>query len=167
MIVSLIAAMDRNRLIGREGGLPWKLPADLKHFKQTTMGHHLILGRKTYESLAGPLPGREIIVVTRRDGYDASFGRVVGSIDEALDLCQGDDQPFIAGGAEIYRLALPITHRMHLTHVEATFEGDTWFPEWSTDDWDVVTREKHEPDEKNSWPWSFVIYEREGTGYGC
>ncbi len=167
MIVSLIAAMDRNRLIGQGAGLPWKLSADLRYFKKTTMGHHLILGRKTFETLKGPLPGRDIIVVTRQSGYRSDFAKTVSTIEDALALCEGDEEPFIAGGAEIYRMALPLTHRMYLTHIEARFEGDTWFPKWNEEEWNVISRDKHEPDEKNQWKFSFVVYERPGTGYGC
>lgn len=161
MTISIIAAMDRNRLIGKGSGLPWRLPADLRHFKQRTMGHHLIMGRKTYDTLGGvPLPGRPIVVVTRQEGFRSDFARAATSLADAVAMCEGDDEIFVAGGAEIYKLALDVADRMILTHIDAVFEGDTWFPEWDRSSWRLVSREEHDPDEKNSWPWTFSVYER-------
>jgi len=161
MTVSIIAAMDRNRLIGKGSGLPWRLPADLRHFKQRTMGHHLIMGRKTYDTLGGkPLPGRSIVVVTRRDDFESDFARSAPNLADAIEMCGDDPEIFIAGGAEIYRLALDVADRMILTHIDAELEGDTWFPLWDESQWRLVSREDHDPDEKNPWPWAFAVYER-------
>lgn len=158
--ISIIAAMDRNRLIGRDGDLPWRLPADFRHFKATTMGHHLIMGRRTFESMPGILAGRTIVVVTRQNDYGAEGALVASSIDDALEMSRGDDEIFIAGGALIYRQALAIVDRMYLTFIDAAFEGDTWFPEWDASLWKEVSRVDHEPDEKNRWPYAFVVLER-------
>ncbi len=159
-MISLIAAMDENRLIGRDRGMPWRLPADLRHFKRLTMGHHVIMGRKTYETLPGPLPGREIIVVTRSSDYLPEHGRAAHTIEEALAMSAEDDERFVAGGAEIYRHTLPLAGRLYLTEIHAAFQGDTWFPDCDLSGWNLVSREDHEPDEKNRWAYSFLLYER-------
>lgn len=160
MKLTIIAAMDPNRLIGRGHGLPWRLPADLKHFKTQTMGHSMIMGRRTWETLAGSLAGRTNVVVTHQPDYRAENAKVAQSLEEALNLVSEEDEVFIAGGAEIYRQMLDRSDRMVLTLIHHAFEGDTWFPEWDPALWRLVSREDHEPDEKNQWPWSFLVYER-------
>ena len=162
MKVSLIVAVSSNGVIGREGGLPWHLPADLRHFKRTTMGHHLIIGRRTWEEVGKPLPGRTMVVVSRSRQFSPEGAQVVGSVDEALDVASADDEPFIGGGAQIYRIALArdLVDRIYLTRIHAEVEGDTMFPAIDLDDWELVSEEHHESDDKNAYPYSFLVYER-------
>ncbi|HVR44527.1 MAG TPA: dihydrofolate reductase [Thermoanaerobaculia bacterium] len=161
MSITLIAAVARNGVIGKDGGLPWRLPADLRFFKRTTTGHPLIMGRRTFESLDEPLPDRTNIVISRRPDYRPAGAIVVRSLEEALAAARRlDDEIFIGGGEEIFRLSLPIADRMVLTRIDHDFEGDTFFPEPAPADWREVGREDHEPDEKNRWPYSFVTWER-------
>jgi dihydrofolate reductase len=167
MTVSLIVALSTNRVIGRDGGLPWYLPADLRHFKKTTMGHHLIIGRRTWEEVGKPLPGRDMVVVTRSRDFAPEGVRVVRSVEQALEVAVEDDEPFIGGGAQIYRIALArnLVERLYLTRVHAEIEGDTFFPEFDLDDWELVSEEHHEADEKNRYPFSFLVYESPDINY--
>jgi dihydrofolate reductase len=160
--VSLIVAVSGNGVIGRDGGLPWRLSADLKHFKGTTMGHHLIIGRRTWDEVGKPLPGRTMVVVTRSRDLQAEGATIVHSLDEALEVARNDDEPFIGGGAHIYRMALEndVVDRVYLTRVHAEIEGDTFFPDLDVDEWELVSEERHEGDEKNEFPYSFLVYER-------
>ena len=166
MAVSLIVAVSENRVIGRAGGLPWRLSADLKHFKKTTMGHHLIIGRRTWDEVGKPLPGRTMVVVTRSRRFAPDGVRVAHSLEEALDIARDDDEPFIGGGAHIYRMALEnnIVDRLYITRVHAEIEGDTFFPNLDLDDWELVSEERHEADERNEHPYSFLVYERRSVG---
>ncbi len=166
MVVSLIVAVSENGVIGRAGGLPWRLSADLKHFKKTTMGHHLIIGRRTWDEVGKPLPGRTMVVVTRSRRFAPAGVRVAHSLKEALDLDRNDDEPFIGGGAHIYRMALEndLVDRLYITRVHAEVEGDTVFPEVDLDDWDLVSEEHHQEDERNEHPYSFLVYERRSVG---
>ena len=157
---AIVVAMDRHRVIGKNNQLPWHLPADLKHFKKTTMGHHIIMGRKTFESVGRPLPGRVNVVISRNPDFRADDVIVVHSLDEAYRVAVGDEQVFVIGGSEIFREALPGIERLYLTLIDHSFEGDTYFPELSLDDWILVSREDHQPDEKNRFPYSFVVYDR-------
>ena len=160
MIVSIIAAMDRNRLIGNNNQLPWHLPADLAHFKQVTMGKPIIMGRKTYESIGRPLPGRTNIVLTRSANFRAEGVLTAHTLEQALDYVSVEDEAMIIGGSTIYELALPRADRLYLTYVESTCEGDAWFPEFDIERWRVVASEQHRADEKNSSDYRFVCYER-------
>jgi dihydrofolate reductase len=162
MTVSLIVAVSSNGVIGREGGLPWHLPADLKHFKRTTMGHHLIIGRRTWEEVGKPLPGRTIVVVTRSRHFAPEGASVVGSVEKALAVASSDEEPFIGGGAQIYRVALgrKLVDRIYLTRIHAEVEGDTFFPYFGLGDWELVSEENHEADEKNEFRYSFLVYDR-------
>lgn len=161
MTLTLIAAVSRNRVIGKDGDLPWRLPADFRFFKRTTTGHPLVMGRKTFESLGGALPNRTNIVITRRKDYAPEGAVVARSLGEAIDIGQElDTEIFIGGGEEIFRSSLPIADRMILTWIDAEFDGDTCFPEFDPKEWREVSREEHEPDEKNRWPFAFVVYER-------
>lgn len=160
-VLSLIVAMDRNRVIGRNNQLPWHLPADLKHFKTLTMGHTMIMGRKTFDSIGRPLPGRVSIVITRNRAYAPADVVVVYSLDEALAAAPHDDEVFIIGGADVFREALPIAHRLYLTVIDHDFDGDTFLPEIGSG-WREVSREDHEPDAKNLYRYSFRTLEREG-----
>lgn len=159
MIISLIAAMDNNRLIGRENGLPWHLPADFMHFKQVTMGKPVIMGRKTYESIGRPLPGRENIVISR-SGFTADGVTVVGSIDAALEKVSDVDEAMIIGGANLYQQMMPQADRMYLTHVDASCEGDAWFPKIEMNEWVITSQQQHEADEKNNYAFRIVTYQR-------
>ena len=162
MRVTLIAAMARNRVIGRDNRLPWRLPPDLRRFKQLTMGHMLLVGRKTFESIGRPLPGRTMLVASRQEGYAPEGVRVVRSVQEALDVARegGETELFVAGGAEIYRQTLPVADRLHLTRIEEDVPGDAYFPEYDETQWRLVDREDHEPSEETPFAWSFQVYER-------
>jgi dihydrofolate reductase len=161
VIVSIIAAVADNGVIGRDGGLPWHLPADLKRFKKLTTGHHMVMGRRTWDSIGRrPLPGRPTIVVSRDPAFVAEGARVARSLEEALELAAGADEVFIAGGQVIYREALPVADRVYLTRVHASFEGDTFFPAFDASAWRVVFEERHEADEKNPHAHTFRVYER-------
>ena len=162
MAVSLIVAVSENGVIGRNGGLPWRLSADLKHFKRTTMGHHLIIGRRTWDEVGQPLPGRIMVVVTRSRDLQAEGATIVHSLAEALEVARDDDEPFIGGGAHIYRRALEndLVDRLYITRVHAEVEGDTIFPDVDLDRWELVFEETHEADERNEFPFSFLIFER-------
>jgi dihydrofolate reductase len=155
MIISIIAAMDENRVIGRGNRMPWRLPVDLKRFRALTMGHPLIMGRKTHESIGRPLPGRKNIVITRQKGYWAEGCVVVHDIPSALAACGDAGEAFVLGGETIFRDFMPIADRIYLTIVKATVEGDTRFPEIS-DDFVEVGREPAQ----DVLPLVFVVYER-------
>ena len=151
--------MDRNRAIGHQGKLPWHLPADLQRFKSLTLGHHIIMGRKTWESIGRLLPGRTSVVVTRNAQYGAPGALVAPSLPEALALVQSDPEPFVIGGAEIFREALPFAGRVYLTEILAGYEGDAWFPMLPTAQWTCVHREHH-PAAGQQPAWDFSIYQR-------
>jgi dihydrofolate reductase len=162
MTVALIVAVSSNGVIGRAGDLPWHLPADLRHFKRTTMGHHLIIGRATWDEVGKPLPGRTMIVVTRNRDFSADGVLVAHSLEAAVDLVRDDDEPFIGGGAEIYRQALDadLVDRIHITRIHARVDGDTFFPTVDWDRWLLADRIDHPADEKNVVPFSFEIWDR-------
>jgi dihydrofolate reductase len=162
MIVSLIGAVSENGGIGLDGGIPWHLPADLKLFKQTTMDHHLILGRLTYESIGKPLRGRQMVVVTRQPDYHAAGCAVVHSLEEALALARknGETEAFIGGGAQLYEIALPLADRIYLTRVHAEVEADTFFPPYNESDWVVIDQVDHAADERSPYAFTFLTLER-------
>jgi dihydrofolate reductase len=160
MIVTIIAAMSENRIIGRAGSLPWRLPADLKRFKSLTVGHTVIMGRRTFESIGRPLPDRRSIVITRNPRYRAEGVLVVLSLEDAFGLLADDEEAFIIGGGELYRHALSLADRLELTIVHAVIEGDTTFPELDMKDWKLIGEERHEADERHAYPYSFRRYER-------
>jgi len=162
VIVSLLVAMDERRGIGRQGHLPWRLSSDLKRFRQLTMGHHIVVGRKTFESIGKPLAGRQMIIVTRDPDYHVADCFTVHSIAEALELARlrGETELFICGGAEIYAATLDRAERIYLTQVHADCDADTFFPEFNLDDWIETTRESHTADEKNEHPFTFSLLVR-------
>ena len=162
MKITLIAAMAENRVIGRDGGLPWRLPDDLRRFKRRTQGHVVIMGRRTYESLAAPLPNRPAIVVSRSRDLDTGEATLANSLDEALDIARGrgEDEVFILGGSEIYAMALPLADRLELTVVHAEIEGDTYFPEFDLAAWTITEDQRREADDRHEHPFSFRCYER-------
>ncbi len=162
MKISLVAAMAANRVIGRDNTLPWHLPDDLKQFKRRTLGHTVIMGRGTFESLGGALPDRRSIVLTRNPHYHAQGAEVAGGLDEALQRARdaGDREVFIAGGAEIYAQALSLAHCLYLTIIHAEVAGDTYFPECDLGEWTLAADEHHEADERHEHAFSFRTYER-------
>ena len=160
MIVSLIAAMARNRVIGCDNGLPWHLPEDLRRFKARTSGHIVVMGRRTWESVGAPLPDRRCIVVTRDRNYHADGAEVVHSLDDALARAADEQEVFVLGGAEIYALALPRADRIYLTVVHAEPEGDTYFPEFDDTEWTLTEEEHHDADDRHASSFSFRTYER-------
>ncbi|MFC3885238.1 type 3 dihydrofolate reductase [Bacillus songklensis] len=159
-MISLIAAMDENRLIGKNNDLPWRLPADLAYFKKVTMGRTVVMGRKTFESIGKPLPGRENVIVTSRQDYKAEGAAVVHSLDELLAFDNHSKELFIIGGARLYEQTLPHANRLYLTEIQEQFEGDTYFPVFNQSEWNVIFKEQGVKDEKNSYTYFFTIYER-------
>jgi len=163
MILSAIAAMAQNHVIGKNGDLPWRIPEDFKFFKDKTSGHIMIMGRKTFESLGGPLPKRLHVVITRQNDYEPDGAHVVSTIGEAMDYCQAQtdsgawpEEVFIIGGGEIYKQMLGVTDRLYLTEIQQDFEGDAKFPEFSADDFEEVARVNR----SQPVPFDFVTYER-------
>ena len=164
MKISLIVAVAENGVIGKDNDLIWHLPKDMRFFKETTMGHHVIMGRKNFESIPErfrPLPNRTNVVITRQSDYQAEGCVVVNSLEAALEVAQhnGDKEPFIIGGGQIYKLALEgnLVEKIYLTKVHHSFEGDTFFPELS-EEWKEVNREDHEADEKHACDFSIISY---------
>jgi dihydrofolate reductase len=162
MRVSLIVAVSTNGVIGRDGDLPWHLPADLRHFKRTTMGHHLVIGRATWDEVGRPLPGRTMVVVTRNRGFAAEGVLIAHSVEGALELVRDDEEPFIGGGAEIYRQALDgdLVDRIYLTKVHARVDGGTFFPKVDWGRWLLADRIDHPADAKNAHAYSFEVWDR-------
>jgi dihydrofolate reductase len=162
MRLSLIAAVAENGVIGAKEDIPWRLPEDWKRFKATTMGHHLLMGRKTWESIGKPLPGRTTVVISRGHPELPEGVHLASSLDEAIEIGAraADDEVFVAGGAGIYRLALPRADRLYLTRVHASIEGDTLFPEWNQNDWRLAASDRHEADAKHPWAFTFQIFDR-------
>ena len=159
--LSLIWAMDQNRLIGNNNSLPWYLPADLAFFKRTTMGKPMIMGRKTFDSIGRPLPGRQNIVITRDNTFSAEGCDVANSIEEAMSLVSEEKQEaMLIGGASLYLQMLAQADVLYITQIHHTFSGDTWFPDMDMDQWSEVYREDFEVDEKNLHPYSFMQYTR-------
>ena len=160
-MLSAIVAVSENGAIGIDGDLPWRLSADLKRFKEITMGHHMVMGRKTWESIGRPLPGRTSVVVTHQAEYDVPDGVLVAdSFDAALELCGTDDEVFVIGGAALFELALPRAQRLYLTVVHAEVDGDVWMPHVDLDEWTLVREERVEADEKNEYASTFKLLER-------
>lgn len=162
MIISLIVAMSRNRVIGKGNALPWHLPADLKYFKRITLGKPIIMGRKTFESIGRPLPGRTNIIITHELTYGADGCAVVHSIADALKIAQGHDEVMVIGGAKLFEQILPHAERIYLTEIDEEFAGDTFFQQPDHRAWREMQREYHAPDEQNAHPYSFVVLERIG-----
>lgn len=160
---TLIVAMARNRVIGRDNALPWHLPEDLARFRAVTMGHHMVMGRRTFESIGRLLPGRTTVVVTRDRGYACPGAIVAHSLPEALSACAGDPEPFVVGGGELFALALPLARRLHLTTVEADVEGDVHMPPIDRREWATVHREHHPAHAQQPLAWTYEILDR----YAC
>lgn len=159
-MLTLIVAMSRNHVIGRAGQLPWHLPEDLQHFKATTMGHPIIMGRKTYESIGRPLPGRRNIVVTRNADYQAEGITIVHSLDEAIEHCV-DQDAFVIGGAQLYAQALPRANRIYLTLIDSEIAGDTYFPKIDLErDYKVVQESELKTSNSDQLPYRFILLEK-------
>lgn len=160
MRIALIAAVARNGVIGRGGALPWRLPDELGWFKERTLGKPVIMGRRTWESLRGALPGRLNVVVTRNENYVARGALVAASLDDALARCAGAEEAVVIGGRDLYEAALPRADRLYLTHVEAEVDGDTRFPEVDLEQWIAVESRAHAADERHAFAFRMVVYER-------
>jgi len=159
-LISFIWGQDRNRLIGRDNALPWKLPADMAWFKKSTMGKPVLMGRKTYESIGRPLPGRTNLILTRQADLQIEGCTVVHSLYGAKNAVPDADEIMVMGGAEIYALLFDQAERLYITEIDAEFEGDAWFPEFDRRCWQEVFHESHQPDDKNIYPYAFSILER-------
>lgn len=160
MIISMIAAMDEERVIGADNEIPWRLPSDQRRFKAITMGKPIVMGRKTYESIGRPLPGRHNIVITRNVTYKAPGCTIVHSIADALKVAGDVEEVVVIGGAFLYAALLPKSTRLYLSFVEGSFGGDVFFPELDMAQWTAVVDEVHEPDESNAHRYRFMILER-------
>jgi dihydrofolate reductase len=158
--ITLIVARARNGVIGRDGTLPWRLPEDLAFFKRTTMGHPIVMGRRTWESIGRPLPGRRSIVVSRQAGFVATGAEVAASLDEALRLCAGSGEVFVIGGAQLYAAALPRAERLIVTEIDADFDGDTRWPAPDPAQWREAAREHLPPAAGRRFALDFVTYLR-------
>jgi len=166
VIISLIVAMDEKRGIGWKGKVPWRLSSDLRRFRELTMGHHIIVGRKTFQSIGKPLTGRQTIIVTGNPDFTAEGCLVVHSLEEAIDLAKsrGESEAFICGGARIYADAITKAQRFYLTTVHAQVESDTWFPEWDESAWTMKQTSDHEVDDKDEYASTFALLEA-GEGF--
>ncbi len=159
-MISIIVAASENDVIGRQGGLPWRLSGDLQHFKAITMGKPIIMGRKTWESIGRPLPGRRNIVITRQPGFTAEGCDVVASLDDAIIAARDAEEIVVIGGSQIYALAMPLAERLYLTRVHADVEGDASFPAVDATRWCLVADEAREADDRNEYDFSFRVYDR-------
>ena len=160
MTVSIIVAMAENGVIGRDMDLPWHISADLKRFKALTMGHHIVMGRKTFESIGRLLPGRTTVIVTRQSDYQVDGAVIVNSLEAAQAAATDDSELFIIGGGQVYEIALPLADRLHVTRVHMEVDGDTSFPAVDWDQWELVSAERHGADEKNDHDFTFESYQR-------
>jgi dihydrofolate reductase len=162
-MISIIVAASTNNVIGANGDLPWRLPDDLKHFKAITMGKPIVMGRKTWDSIGRPLPGRQNIVITRQADFVAEGCDVVASLEDAAAAAGDGKEVMVIGGSQIYLLALPMAERLYLTRVHAEIEGDAFFPEIDELEWRLVGDESHSADDRNAFDYSFRTYERADT----
>ena len=159
-MISLVVAMDKNRVIGLNNHLPWRLPNDLKRFKEITLGKPVVMGRATHESIGRPLPGRRNIVLSRDPAYLAQGCETASSLEAALNTLQAVEEVMIIGGASIYESALPICTRMYVTLIEEEYVGDTWFPWYDKKEWEEMSMEEHPVDETHDVPFTFLLLER-------
>jgi dihydrofolate reductase len=162
MVVSTIVATAKNNVIGKDNDIPWYLPADLKYFKKTTLNHHIIMGRNCYESIGKPLPKRTNMVLTRNPFYIVSNCYVLHSLEEALQIAEenGEEEAFIIGGAQIYELGMKYSNKLYLTEVDLEVEGDIIFPKLNMDEWELLSEEAHQADEKNEHNYTFKIFQK-------
>ena len=160
MIISLIAALDKNRVIGKNNRLPWHLPQDLARFKALTRGHAIVMGRKTYESIGKALPGRVNIVVSTNESFSAPGCIVAGSLQTAIEISKNETEIFVIGGANLFAQALPFADKLYLTVIDHSFEGDAFFPEFDQKTWQEVSRMDFSASSEALWPFSFLLYEK-------
>jgi len=162
MLISAIVAKAKNNVIGKDNDIPWYLPADLKYFKRVTTGHHIIMGRKVYQSIGKPLPKRTNVIVTRNPFFIVSNCFIANSIEEGISIAQenGDDEVMIIGGGEIYKQTMDLWDKLYITEVDAVVAGDIYFPEMDLDQWALVSKEDHQKDSKNQYNYSFQVYDR-------
>ena len=161
--ISFVVAMDRNRLIGQGSGLPWRLPDEIRRFKEITMGHPVLMGRKTYETIPQkfrPLPGRTNIILTRQQEYDAPGCIVVHSLQEALSAVSPEEELMVIGGSQLFDALLPIVDRLYLTEIDDEYEGDVYFPALDMNQWREVAREEHPRDDRHASPFVFLVLDR-------
>ena len=158
--VSLIVAASENGVIGAKGGLPWHISADLKRFRKLTTGHHIIMGRKTFESIGRLLPDRTTVIVTRNPEFRFAGAKIAGSVADALEIANSDQQPFVTGGAEIYRASVDWVTTIYLTRVHTELQGDTFLPELDWEQWQLESTERFAADNKNEFDYSFEVYSR-------
>jgi len=158
--LSMIVAMAKNRVIGAEGKIPWHLPNELQLFKSVTMGHHIIMGRKTYESIGRLLPGRTTVIVTRQRDYAIPGAKIAHTLEEAVALCIGDSEIFVIGGGELYRAAMPMADRLYLTVVDAEPDGDTQMPEFNAAEWRLQSTKQYSRDERHAHDYRFEVHDR-------
>jgi len=159
-VITIIAAIGKNGELGKDNDLIWHLPNDLKRFKKVTDGHHIIMGRKTFESLGKPLPNRTTIIITRNHNYNVGGCIIVNSLEEALKAASPDPNPYILGGAEIYKQAMKIADYLDLTLVEATFDADAFFPKIDANNWEEISRRDFKADNEHEYNYSFVTYKK-------
>jgi dihydrofolate reductase len=159
-MISLILAMDKNRLIGKNNDLPWHLPADLKYFKEVTSGHTVIMGRKTFESIGKPLPNRTNVILTTRADFQPEGCLVFHSVEQALSAIDKEEEAFVIGGAEIYKQFIPLADKIYITVIDHPFEGDAYFPDLDESEWRMVKAEQGIKDEKNPYDYFFTVWER-------
>lgn len=161
-MIALVLAISENRALGKDNQLLWRLPNDMKHFKKVTLGHPMVMGRKTFESIGKPLPGRTSIIISRQSDYPVPEGCLLAaSLEEALQAALAlDEQVMVVGGGQIYEQALPLAEVIYLTLVHETFDGDTFFPELSANDWEVAEQEEHEADDRHPYPYTFFTFRR-------
>jgi dihydrofolate reductase len=160
-MISFLVAMDQNRVIGKDNQLPWHLPEDLKYFKRMTMGHPIAMGRKTHESIGRILPGRENIIITRNPEYKCEGCTVFSSIQDFVNYCTDfENEIFVIGGAEIFKETFPYVDRLYITYIHEAFEGDTFFPNFISSEWKLISSDKGIKNEKNPYEYEFKIYER-------
>lgn len=159
-MITMIAAAAENNALGKDQDLVWHLPDDFKRFKKLTTGHHIIMGRKTFETFPKPLPNRTHIILTKKDNYLKKDAIVTSSLEKALEFAKNDEQPFIIGGGEIYKLGMDIAQKIELTRVHGTFEADTFFPEIDEKIWELVAEEFHPKDENHNYAFTYLTYVR-------
>jgi len=158
--IELVVAAARNGVIGRANNLPWHLPEDLKHFKRLTLGRPVLMGRRTWDSIARPLPGRQNLVLSRDPQFQPAGATVVGSLAQAIAVAGTAETLMVIGGADLFALCLPVARVMHLTEIDADLEGDVSFPEWRREDWRECSRDAHPADARHAFPYAFVTLER-------
>jgi len=162
MNISIIVAITENNIIGRDNGMPWHLPADLKYFRERTTGHHIVMGRKTFESIGGgrPLPNRVSIIITKQKDYKADGCLIAHSLEEAIEIAKDENELFIIGGKQIYDQSLALANKMYITRIHTSIDGDTSFPQYDENQWEMTSYTERDADEKNVYPLSFLVFEK-------